>query len=72
MATEKLDEFNGLIGFRLVEAYEQMAPSNDGGFADIITLRFENDNHVAIEVDFIDGEPHIGKFYAVGEDGKRI
>lgn len=69
---EELEEFNVLIGFRFVEAHEQMASCNDGSMANVITLRFENDNHVAVDVDFIDGEPHIGEFYAVDNDGDRI
>lgn len=72
MNIDKLNEFDVLTGFRFVEAHEQLAECSDGGNADVITLHFENDFHVAVDVDFIDGEPHISELYAVGDNGKKI
>lgn len=72
MNIDKLNEFDVLTGFRFVEAHEQTAECSDGRTANVITLHFENDNHVAVDVDFIDGEPHISEFYAVENNGKKI
>lgn len=72
MTFDKFNEFDVLTGFRFVEAHEQTAECSDGGIANVITLHFENDNHVAVDVDFIDGEPHISEFYAVDDNGKEI
>lgn len=72
MNIDKLNEFDVLAGFRFVEAHEQTAECSDGGTANVITLHFENDFHVAVDVDFIDGEPHISDVYAVDDNGKKI
>ena len=72
MNIDKLNEFDVLTGFRFVEAHEQTAECSDGGTANVITLHFENDFHVAAVVDFIDGEPHIIELYAVDDNGKKI
>ena len=72
MNIDKLNEFDVLTGFRFVEAHEQIAKCSDGGIAEVITLHFGNDFHVAAVVDFIDGEPHIIELYAVDDNGKKI
>lgn len=72
MNIDKLNEFDVLTGFRFVEAHEQQAKCSDGGIAAVITLHFGNDNHVAVDVDFIDGESHIREVYAVDDNGKKI
>lgn len=72
MTFDKLNEFDVLTGFRFVEAHEQTAECSYGGTANVITLHFENDNHVAVDVDFIDGEFYISELYAVDDNGKKI
>ena len=72
MNIDKLNDFDVLTGFRFVEAHEQTAECSDGGIANVITLHFENDFHVAVDVDFVDGEPHISELYAVDDNGKKI
>lgn len=65
---DRLNEFDILQGFKFFEAHETMADCNDGSVANVIILKFVNEKNVAIEVDFIDGEWHIGEPYAINDD----
>ncbi len=71
---EHLDEFNFLIGFRLVDVYESEITEKDengkevcGGFATI--MQFANDKNVGVDVDIVNGEVSIGKPYAITDEG---
>ena len=65
---DRIDEFNMLQGFKFLEAYEQIAVSDDGSMADVIVMKFYNDKNVAIEITFIDGEWQGGEPYAFDND----
>lgn len=36
---DRIDEFNILQGFKFLEAYEQIAVSDDGSMADVIAMK---------------------------------
>ena len=65
---ERLDEFDVLRGFTLLEAHEGMAESNDGDVANVLIMKFVNTKKVAIDVVFIDEEWKIEEPYAVDDD----
>lgn len=65
---DRIDEFNILQGFKFLEAYEQIAVSDDGSMADVIAMKFYNDKNVAIEITFIDGEWQVGEPYAIDNE----
>lgn len=74
---EHLDEFNFLIGFRLIDVYESEITEKDengkevcGGFATI--MQFTNDKNVGVDLDIINGEVSIGKPYAITDEGTPI
>ena len=71
---EHLDEFNFLIGFRLIDVYESEITEKDengkevcGGFVTI--MQFANDKNVGVDVDIVNGEVNIGKPYAITDEG---
>lgn len=69
---DRIDEFNMLQGFKFLEAYEQIAVSDDGSMADVIVMKFYNDKNVAIEITFIDGEWQVGEPYAIDNEFNSI
>ena len=71
---EHLDEFNFLIGFRIVDVYESEVTEKDeigrdvcGGFATI--MKFANDKNVGVDVDIVNGEVKISEPYAITDEG---
>lgn len=69
---DRIDEFNILQGFKFLEAYEQIAISDDGSMADVIVMKFYNDKNVAIEITFIDGEWQVSEPYAIDNEFNSI
>ena len=63
-----IEEFNILIGFKLVAAKTTEAICSDGTVTDVDILTFANDKNVAVDVVFIDGEIHIDEPYAVDDE----
>ena len=66
---EHLNEFDFLIGFRLVEVAEKDENGRDvcGGFATI--MQFANDKNVGVDVDIVNGEVKISEPYAITDEG---
>lgn len=69
---EHLDEFNVLSGFKFREAYRKIETSCIGIKSEVVTIRFCNEKKVGIDVDFVEGEPHISEPYAINEDFEPI
>ena len=65
---DRIDEFNILQGFKFLEACEQIVNSDDGSKADVIVMKFYNDENVAIEITFVDGEWQVSEPYAIDND----
>lgn len=69
---ERIEEFDMLEGFRFFRATTQLADNSDGTKTEILTLEFVNSLNVKIDVDFYDGEYHIGRPYAVDDEYDKI
>ncbi len=70
---EYLEEFNILLGFKFLEAYETEATCKEDNTKDFATIiRFVNEKHVAIDMIMLDGELSLTEPYAVNENFKPI
>ena len=69
---EEVTELDILAGFKFLSAHSGYAKSsvNDKPVEDdyVITMTFANDKHVAIDIDIIEMEIHVGEPYAVDDN----
>lgn len=66
--SERLEEFDFLYGFKLLKVEHEEASGSDDIAADVTIMTFYNENHVAVDVLFIDGEIRITEPYAINND----
>ena len=65
---ERLEEFDFICGFKLLEVNYTEAQCSDGTTTDAIIMTFHNEKHVAVDVLFIDGEVRPTEPYAITDD----